>query len=215
MQFFGLALIAAVLAALLVLLVVRYGWHLRWLAGWVKGNVLLLGLVLATVMGLLAWDLQYFRVIEPRTTAGTLTFSKVGNQQYEAVLSGAGEERRVRLTGDLWELEVEVLRWHGLASLIGLQDGYRMHRLLGRYIALEQQRDAGSALSANFNPTPPWRDLWVWADRLESHSLVQADAFEVRFVPLVDGARFALEIGPTGLSPEPLNAQARTAMKGL
>ena len=192
MQFFGLALIAAVLAALLVLLVVRYGWHLRWLAGWVKGNVLLLGLVLATLIGLLAWDLQY-----------------------EAVLSGAGEERRVRLTGDLWELEVEVLRWHGLASLIGLQDGYRMHRLLGRYIALEQQRDAGSALSANFNPTPAWRDLWVWVDRLESQAMVQADAFEVRFVPLVDGARFALAVGPTGLTPEPLNAQARAAMKGL
>ncbi|MGI3131009.1 hypothetical protein ACRSLK_11545 [Halopseudomonas pachastrellae] len=214
MQFYGLALIAAVVAGLLVLLILRYGWRLRWLTGWLQGNLLLLGLLLATAVGLLAWDLQHFKVIEARTV-GTLSFSKVGDQQYDAVLTGAGEEQRVRLAGDLWELEVQVLRWHGLANLIGLQDGYRLHRLLGRYLALEQQRDAGDALAANFNHAPPWRDIWDWADRLETHALVQADAFEVRFIPLVDGARFALEIGPTGLTPEPLNAQARTAMKGL
>lgn len=213
MQFLGLALITAVVAALLVLLALRQGWRMNWLGGWLRGNLLLALLALAAVVGLAAWDVQHFRVIESKVTAGTLTFTQVAPQHYEAVISGPEGEQKVSLAGDLWEIEVQVLRWQGLASVIGLEDGYRLHRLLGRYLALEQQRDASSGLSANLNPTPAWRDVWVWADRLSGRSLVQADAFEVRFVPLVDGARFSLDIGPTGLTPEPLNAQAKAAMK--
>ncbi|WP_341705997.1 hypothetical protein [Halopseudomonas sp.] len=213
MQFLGLALIAAVVAGFLVLLALSQGWRLNWLGGWLRGNLLLALLALAAVVGLAAWDVQHFRVIESKSTAGTLTFTQTAPQQYEAVIAGPEGEQRVSLAGDLWELEVQVLRWQGLTSVIGLEDGYRLHRLVGRYLALEQQRDASSVLAANLNPTPAWRDLWVWTDRLGGHSLIQADAFEVRFVPLVDGARFSLDIGPTGLTPEPLNAQAKAAMK--
>lgn len=213
MQFPGLALIAAIIAAVLVLLTLSQGWRLRWLAGWLRGNLLLAALALAAVLGLAAWDLQSFRVIDGKGTAGTLSFTQVAPQQYDAVITTSAGEQRVRLAGDLWELEVQVLRWQGLASLIGLEDGYRLHRLLGRYLALEQQRGASSALAANLNSTPVWRDLWLWLDRVGGASLVHADAFEVRFVPLVDGARFSLDIGPTGLTPEPLNTQAKAALK--
>lgn len=213
MQFLGLALIVAVVSVVVALLVLSQGWRLRWLAGWLRGNLLLAALALAVVLGLAAWDLQSFRVIEGKSTAGTLSFTQVAPQQYDALITTAAGEQRVRLAGDLWELEVQVLRWQGLASVIGLEDGYRLHRLLGRYLALEQQRQASSALVANLDSAPAWRDLWQWLDRVGGGSLVHADAFEVRFVPLVDGARFSLDIGPTGLTPEPLNPQAKEALK--
>ena len=132
MQFPGLALIAAIIAAVLVLLTLSQGWRLRWLAGWLRGNLLLAALALAAVLGLAAWDLQSFRVIDGKGTAGTLSFTQVAPQQYDAVITTSAGEQRVRLAGDLWEMEVQVLRWQGLASLIGLEDGYRLHRLLGR-----------------------------------------------------------------------------------
>ncbi|MGB3597681.1 MAG: hypothetical protein WBA27_11835 [Pseudomonas neustonica] len=217
MQYLGLAILVGCIAALLALLALRFGWRFGWLLGWLKGNLLLALLAVSVVLGLSAWDLQSFAEIEPKAaTVGTLSFSKVGNQQYEAVLASAKGNQTLRIAGDLWELEVEVLRWHGLPAALGLVDGYRLHRLLGRYLALEQERDSsdamGSALLPNLHATPPWRDLWAWIDRIEAHSAIEADAFEVRFIPLVDGARFSLEMGPTGLTPVPLNPAATAAM---
>ena len=80
MQFPGLALIAAIIAAVLVLLTLSQGWRLRWLAGWLRGNLLLAALALAAVLGLAAWDLQSFRVIDGKGTAGTLSFTQVAPQ---------------------------------------------------------------------------------------------------------------------------------------
>lgn len=217
MQYLGLAILLGCLAALLALLALRFGWRLQWLLNWLKGNVLLALLALAVCLGLAAWDLQRFAEIEPKAaTVGTLSFSKIGNQQYEAVLDSSQGNQTVRIAGDLWELEAEVLRWHGLASALGLVDGYRLHRLLGRYLALEQEHDSSASditLLPNLNSTPPWRDLWVWIDSMEVHRIIEADAFEVRFIPLVDGARFSLELGPTGLTPVPLNPAATAALK--
>ncbi|MEH6686993.1 MAG: hypothetical protein V7693_06965 [Halopseudomonas sabulinigri] len=217
MQYLGLAILLGCVAGLLALLALRFGWRLQWVLSWLKGNLLLALLAVATGLGLAAWDLQHFAEIEPKAaTVGTLSFSKIGNQQYEAVLNGPQGNETVRIAGDLWELEVEVLRWHGLPSALGLVDGYRLHRLLGRYLALEQERDSsaiGSELLPNLHSTPPWRDLWAWIDSMEVHRVIEADAFEVRFIPLVDGARFSLELGPTGLTPVPLNPAATAALK--
>ncbi len=217
MQYLGLAILLGCVGALLALLALRFGWRLQWLLSWLKGNLLLALLALSVAVGLAAWDLQHFAEIEPKAaTVGTLSFSKIGNQQFEAVLEGAQGSNKVRIAGDLWELEAQVLRWHGLGSALGLQDGYRLHRLLGRYLALEQERDStaiSSTLLPNLHSTPAWRDLWVWVDQVEAHRLLEADAFEIRFIPLVDGARFSLELGPTGLTPVPLNPAAKAALK--
>ena len=120
----------------------------------------------------------------------------------------------LRVQGDLWELDVQVLRWRGLPHVLGLDDGYRLHSLKGRYLALEQQQDADGKLGVSLNRTASWRDAWYWLDRLDM-SWVYADAFSIRFMPMTDGARYTIEIGSTGLSPVAANAQALKAMKGF
>ena len=72
----------------------------------------------------------------------------------------------------------------------------------------------GSGLSHSLHGTPAWRDAWHWLDQLNL-SWLYADAFTIRFMPIADGARFAVEIGVTGLSPVAMNTQALDAMKGL
>jgi len=217
MQFLGLAILLGCVAALLAMLALRFGWRMQWLLSWLKGNLFLALLAVSVALGLAAWDLRGFAEIGPKAaTVGTLSFSKIGNQQFEIVLDDAQGSKTVRIAGDLWELEAEVLRWHGLPSALGLEDGYRLHRLMGRYLALEQERDSAaisSELLPNLNSTPSWRDLWVWVDRVEAYRLLEADAFEIRFIPLVDGARFSLELGSTGLTPVPLNPPAAAALK--
>lgn len=214
MQYYGLAGLVLVIVALILLAVLRAGWRLSWLLPWLKGNLLLLGILLAGALAVVAWELQQFKALEPGANVATLEFRKVGPQQFELLYSAGAEPRSIMLEGDMWQLDAQVLRWRGLARAIGLQDGYRLHRLTGRYLALEQQRELAAAEQTGvLHSTPAWRDAWYWLDRLDSGALLETDAFLVRFIPMAEGARFGIEIGETGLTPVPMNRQAMNAMQ--
>src|SRR5690606_22142389 len=118
------------------------------------------------------------------------------------------------LHGAFLVVDVEVSRWRGLLHMLGLEGGYRLDRLRGRYLTLELPHAMGSCLRHSLHATPVWRDSWRWLDQLNL-SWLYADAFTIRFMPIADGARFAVEIGVTGLSPVAMNTQALDAMKGL
>ncbi|WP_373187678.1 hypothetical protein [Halopseudomonas sp.] len=214
MQYYGLAGLVLVIVALILLAVLRAGWRLSWLLPWLKGNLLLLGVMLAGALAIVAWELQQFKALEPGSNVATLEFRKMGPQQFELLFSAGTEPRSIMLEGDMWQLDAQVLRWQGLAHAIGLQDGYRLHRLTGRYRALEQQREVVPVAHAGvLHATPGWRDAWQWLDHLDSGALLETDAFVVRFIPMAEGARFGIEIGETGLTPVPMNRQAMNAMQ--
>lgn len=212
MQFYGLAALLVLLVFLILAVVIARGWRLEWLLPWLKGSLLLLALAFSAMLSVAAWEMQQFKTLESVSTVATLEFREVGPQLFEVELSGV-ESGRVRLNGDQWELDAQVLRWRGFGHAIGLQDGYRLHRLAGRYLALEQQRSADAPLSGLLNATPSWSDLWYWLDRSGNQVLLEADAFTLRFMPMTDGARYGLEIGATGLTPVPLNQAAIDALK--
>lgn len=214
MQYIGLAVLVGCLALLLLCLAWRAGWRLEWLLGWLKGCALLALLGTCLVIGCVAWELAQFRPIQDGDRIATLEFRGIGHQQYEVRVDDAGAIRHLPLPGQLWELDVQVLRWRGLPHMLGLEDGYRLNGLTGRYLTLEQQREMDAALAPSLHATPAWRDLWHWLDRLNPGWLY-ADAFAIRFMPIADGARYSIEIGATGLSPVAMNTQALDAMKGL
>ncbi|AQZ95497.1 hypothetical protein ACFSB1_00675 [Halopseudomonas phragmitis] len=213
MQYLGLAVLVGVVALLMLLIVLRLGWRPGWWLAWLKGNLLVLGLAASLAIGLAAWDLHYYRPLEGDGTVATLELRQLGPQRYEVLVNEAGKTRRLTLDGDQWELDAQVLRWAGLPHVLGLQDGYRLHRLRGRYLALEQQRQQDAQLNSQLHATPTWRDLWQWLDQLNADLWLRADAFTVRFMPLADGARFAIESGVTGLTPVPLNPAAVEALQ--
>ena len=45
-----------------------------------------------------------------------------------------------RLRGDEWQLDTQVLSWRGVATLLGLDANYRLHRISGRYSDIEEER---------------------------------------------------------------------------
>lgn len=216
MQYLGLAGLVGCLAALLLLLTLRLGWRLEWLLGWLKGCALLILLALGGVIALLAWEFSRFEPIKDGARIATLEFTRTAADQHEVRLASSQGVQRFPVQGQLWELDVQVLRWRGLPRLLGLEDGYRLNALRGRYLALEMQRelDAQQLPPRPLHQTPAWRDAWHWLDKLELGWLY-TDAFAIRFMPLTDGARFAVEIGTTGLSPVAMNTQALKATKGL
>jgi len=217
MQYQGLAGLLALVAVILLVVALRFGWRPDWLLGWLKGWLLSLLVAGSVIAGLAAWELRQFRPLDTEHPVAVVEFRQLSPQQYEAFLSIAGEEseRQILIHGDLWELDAQVLRWRGLGEALGLQEGYRLNRLGGRYVAFEQQRNVAVALTARLHATPTWRDLWLWVDRQSDPRLLEADAFALRFMPLANGARFAVEIAPTGLTPVPLNPAAVEAVRRL
>lgn len=214
MQYIGLAVLVGCLALLLLYLTLRFGWRLDWLLGWLKGCALLVMLAACAAIGLLAWELSRFAPITDGARVAMLEFRQNASQQHEARVTANAVTQQLPVQGDLWELDVQVLRWKGLPRMLGLEDGYRLNNLSGRYLTLEQQHEMGATLAGPLHSTPPWRDAWRLLDTLELGWLY-TDAFAIRFMPIADGARYAVEIGATGLSPVAMNPQALEAMKGF
>ena len=123
------------------------------------------------------------------------------------------ETRTVMLEGDLWQLDLNLLRWKSLAELIGLESGYRLERLSGRYLAVEQQNLARHGRVV-LSEKPLGMDIWQSLQLGQRDMyLVEAQVLRVDYMPIADGASYAVELAPTGLLARPLNAAATEALK--
>lgn len=213
MQYDGLAWFTGLLALLALLIAARILLAPRWLLAWLRGTAGLLLLALALLIGVVAYDLRSYDVQVQGRPFLTLTFAADGPQRYRVNLLEGSKEREVVLEGDLWQLDARLLGWKGLAALIGLEPGYRLEKLSGRFLAIEQQQAARHA-QVQLAASPYGIDLWHWL-RLTRRDLFLFDpqAARVTYLPIADGAAFSVSLSPTGLLARPLNPAAERALK--
>lgn len=213
MQYDGLAWFTGLLALLALLIAARILLAPRWLLAWLRGTAGLLLLALALLVGVVAYDLRSYDVQVQGRPFLTLTFAADGPQRYRVNLLEGSKEREVVLEGDLWQLDARLLGWKGLAALIGLEPGYRLEKLSGRFLAIEQQQTARHA-QVQLAASPYGIDLWHWL-RLTRRDLFLFDpqAARVTYLPIADGAAFSVSLSPTGLLARPLNPAAERALK--
>ena len=213
MQYDGLAWFTGLLALLALFIAARILLAPRWLLAWLRGTAGLLVLALALLAGVVAYDLRSYDVQVQDRPVLTLTFAADGPQRYRVNLLEGSKEREVVLEGDLWQLDARLLGWKGLAALIGLEPGYRLEKLSGRFLAIEQQQTARHA-QVQLAASPYGIDLWHWL-RLTRRDLFLFDpqAARVTYLPIADGAAFSVSLSPTGLLARPLNPAAERALK--
>ncbi|HYQ37485.1 MAG TPA: hypothetical protein VER09_00935 [Pseudomonas sp.] len=213
MQYNGLAWASALVALMVLAIAGRILFDRSWFLGWLRGTCGLLLLALALLAGGVAYDLHsYGPLPPPGKPLLTLSFQAEGSQRYRVTLREAGRERSMILSGDLWQLDARVFGWKGLATLIGLQPGYRLELLTGRYRAAEQQ--AAAEPSRMLLASSPYGiDLWRWL-REGRHDLFLFDArgARVTFLPMADGAVYAISLNSSGLLAEPQSQAAREAL---
>ncbi|NIR59024.1 MAG: cation/multidrug efflux pump, partial [Gammaproteobacteria bacterium] len=90
---------------------------------------------------------------------------------------------------------------------------YRLERLSGRYRDVEQARRARHTVHALARDPGP--DLWRLAERHPRWvPWVDAHYGNAAYMPMADGARFAVAVSASGLVARPLNAPAREALAG-
>lgn len=142
-----------------------------------------------------------------------LAFEQIAPQQFRARLVHAnGEARAYALSGDEWQLDARVLKWHGLANLLGLDAQYRLERLSGRYSNVAQQNtQPGSAHDLGLRQG---LDVWRTAHRFQNWlPLVDARYGSAAYLPMADGARYSVSLTQSGLVARPANAAAARAIR--
>ncbi len=145
MQYDGLAWGIGLLALLAAWIAARILLRGAWFLGWLRGTCGLLFVALAAVIVILALDLGTYSAVPGDKQLVTVGFEADGPQRYRVTLQQGRLQRTVSLDGDLWQLDVRLFQWKGLAALIGLEPGYRLEKITGRYLSLEQQRQSLSS----------------------------------------------------------------------
>lgn len=212
MQYDGLAWATGLLALLAVLVAARILFGGNWLLGWLRGTCGLAFLGLAALIGLVAYDLLSYAPLPEGKPLVTLSFKAEG-PRYRVNLLEGGRERSVTLEGDLWQLDARLLQWKGLAALIGLQPGYRLEKLTGRFLSIEQQNLAQYG-RVELAHSRYGVDLWRWL-RVSQHDLLMFDpqARRVNYLPIADEAVYTVSLTPTGLLAQPMNQAAKQALQ--
>ncbi len=176
-------------------------------------------LALASASFLLASNLYTYQRLVFEQAVAEITFQKLANQKFRAAISTLDSDfqKVLDLYGDEWQLDAQVLTWRGVASLMGLDASYRLHRIAGRYINIkdEQQRPRSvySLLKKPAYIEDEKFDLWPFFYRHQNWlRLVDAAYGSAVFLPMTDGAKYNIAISRTGLIARPANDEARKAV---
>lgn len=212
MQYQGLAWVLGLLGLIMLWVGARILFNRHWFLGWLRGTAGLAFVAVSGLIALLAYDVLSYRPLPVDKPLATLSFKAEGSAYRVTLLQGS-EERSEWLEGDLWQLDARLLQWKGLARLIGLEPGYRLEKLSGRFLSIEQQN------LAQRTRVPLARslygvDLWHWL-RINQRDLFMFDpqAVRVTYLPMADDAVYSVTLSPTGLLAQPMNEAARQALQ--
>jgi hypothetical protein len=175
----------------------------------------MLGLVLllaAAAVGLVGMNLLTYERLTYERPVARATFARAGDGQFNATLTfPSGEVRGYVLRGDDWQIDARVLKWRGVANVLGFDTIYRLERIGGRYDDAERERTAPRTV---YDLHPHERlDAWALARACRAW-LPWVDALygSATYVPMADGAAYEVSVSQSGLVARPLNGEAHLAV---
>ena len=176
-------------------------------------------LLLASSFFLLASNLYTYQRLVYEQAIAEITFQQQGKQVFSADIKALDSDfqQTIYLSGDEWQLDAQVLTWQGVATLFGLDANYRLHRISGRYIDIDEEqqnpRSVFSLVKKQALLENEVFDLWQFANKHQNwlHG-VDAVYGSAVFLPMTDGAKYSIAISRTGLIARPANDAARKAV---
>jgi hypothetical protein len=188
-------------------------WRRKLMRGSLQGLAGLLFISLAALAISVAMNLYTYQVFNQEELVAEVRFEEIGPQYYRIYFSPAGEAARLfEMRGDEWQIDTRILKWNGLANILGMQTVYRLDRLSGRYRSVEQERD--SLRTVHDLSSSKGLDLWAWS-REHQHSVPWIDAIygSAAYMPMANRAQYTVTVSHSGLIIRPANSIAQQAVE--
>lgn len=207
-------IIAVLLLFGLLLLIggVRRVWRRAPLRGSLQGMTGLLFLALAALAIAIAMNLRTYQILVQEQPVAGVRFEALGPQYFRVYLiPESGSSQVLELRGDQWQIDARVLKWTGIANLLGMKTAYRLERLSGRYRDIQQERQGVRSVYRLDNDAGI--DLWALLQKSE-RKLPWLDAVygSAAYMPMVDKAQYRVSISNSGLVVRAANAVAQKAI---
>jgi hypothetical protein len=179
-------------------LLFRRGWF--WI--WLKAS-LAMSLVGFTVVALFCLlDILTYKQLLPEVPIATISMYEKSPQNFDVTLIPAdGGELRFDIHGDQWQLDTRLLTWVGPIAAISKKPLYRLDRISGRYISLEQARNAEQ--SVFWLDQSDTIDIWKILQLLPSW--IDANYSSAVYMPMENGAVYAVHLTEKGMNVRPVN----------
>lgn len=191
-------------------LLIRPGWF----AAWLKGSVGFTLLSVSIFLGLISLNFYSYKQLMDEVSVATVSFERVGRQHYVVTVAESnGREQAFDIKGDLWQIDARLLKWNGLLASIGFETGYKLDRIQGRYLSLEQERSDTRTVYTLAEPEIGF-DLWNYA--VVNGSWIpwfDAKYGSAAYLPMADGGIFSVSVGNTGLVARAINDRAEIAIE--
>jgi len=176
-------------------------------------------LLLASSFFLLASNLYTYQRLVYEQAIAEVTFQQLSDQQYRASIKALDSDfhQVIDLKGDEWQLDAQVLTWQGIATLFGLDANYRLHRISGRYVDIDDEQQKPRSVFSLVTKTAITEneklDLWHFANKHQDWlQWVDAIYGSAVFLPMTNDAKYSVAISRTGLIARPANNEARQAV---
>jgi hypothetical protein len=180
-------------------------------------------LLLAASAFLLASNLHTYQRLTYEQAVAEISLNKLADQSFSVEMKSLDSDyqQSFNINGDEWQLDAQVLTWQGLATLLGFDAHYRLHRISGRYLDIEDEQKAPRTVYSLLQPKPyiedyidnDKTDLWKFAHKHRNWMRwVDAAYGSAVFLPMTDGAKYKVSISRTGLVARPANDVARKAV---
>ncbi|MGH8226095.1 MAG: cation/multidrug efflux pump [Gammaproteobacteria bacterium] len=168
---------------------------------------------LAAIVLLVGINLLTYARFTAEQPVGDISFRKLSSQHYAVVfLPHGGGSIRTTLDGDEWQLDARIIKWKGIATVLGFEPLYRLQRLSGRYENVREARAKPASVVALAQE--PGLSLWSLAHRKANWlPLVDASYGTATYLPMADGATYHVSLSTTGLLARPANAAATQAAR--
>jgi hypothetical protein len=204
-------IVFAVLGVILFILGIQRVWRRRVLMGSLEGLVGLLLLAIAALMAAISINLYTYDRLTHESTIAEVSFQEIRPQHFGAHVLLKNNTKILDLRGDEWQIDARVLKWRGMAVLIGFDTLYRLDRLSGRYRDITQERTG--LRTVHSLSEEQGLDLWMIGRRY-AHWTPWVDAVygSATYMPMVDGASYTVFVSSTGLLSRPSNDIARKAI---
>ena len=154
------------------------------------------GLLLISV----SMNLYSYQRLSFEQAIAELSFEQLDKQRFQASFSLLNTDKadKFLLHGDEWQVDARVIKWHGLAQLLGLNAQYRLERISGRYRNIEQEQNHKRTVYA-LGPDDRI-DYWkLMHDYKKWLPWVDAYYGSATYLPMSDNTSYILSLTQTGL----------------